>query len=143
MFAIVPVAGADCSQRTRLIGFSLFLGVFQSPTLRHFSADPLRTYENRPNSHMRTYNKRLKYGTRLARVCTTQRETPSGVQRDSHPRPPLSSSEAPLAVATPSPMPNRTNYLILSPSPSQGVVLQGRHFQHANAHSPMRKPVQR
>ncbi|XP_067098217.1 sentrin-specific protease 6-like isoform X2 [Osmerus mordax] len=82
----------------------------KSPTLRHFSADPLRTYENRPNSHSRTYNKRL--------------------------------NEAPLAVATPSPMPNRTNYLIVSPSPSQGVVLQGRHFQHANAHSPMRKPVQ-
>lgn len=30
----------------------------QSPTLRHFSsADPLRTYENRSNNHMRHLNK--------------------------------------------------------------------------------------
>lgn len=49
-------------------------------------------------------------------------------------------SEVPLTVA---PTPNRTNYFIISPSPSQGIVLQGRHFQHAQMPSAIRKPVQR
>ncbi|XP_022625984.1 sentrin-specific protease 6 isoform X5 [Seriola dumerili] len=40
-------------------------------------------------------------------------------------------------------MPNRTNYFIISPTPSQGIVLQGRHFQHAQMPSAIRKPVQR
>ncbi|XP_070705472.1 sentrin-specific protease 6 isoform X2 [Pempheris klunzingeri] len=88
----------------------------KSPTLRHFtSADPLRTYENRPNNHMRPLSK-------LA---------------------PKRLSEVPLTVATASPMPNRTNYFIISPAPSQGIVLQGRHFQHAQMPSAIRKPVQR
>ncbi|XP_056261512.1 sentrin-specific protease 6 isoform X5 [Seriola aureovittata] len=88
----------------------------KSPTLRHFtSSDPLRTYENRPNNHMRPLNK-------LG---------------------PKKLSEVPLSVATSSPMPNRTNYFIISPTPSQGIVLQGRHFQHAQMPSAIRKPVQR
>ncbi|XP_029352518.1 sentrin-specific protease 6 isoform X2 [Echeneis naucrates] len=88
----------------------------KSPTLRHFtSSDSLRTYENRPNNHMRSLNK-------LG---------------------PKKLSEVPLPVATSSPIHNRTNYLIISPSPSQGIVLQGRHFQHAQIPSAIRKPVQR
>ncbi|XP_039981154.1 sentrin-specific protease 6 isoform X2 [Xiphias gladius] len=88
----------------------------KSPTLRHFtSSDPLRTYENRPNNHMRPLN-------RLG---------------------PKKLSEVPLSVATSSPMPNRTNYFIISPAPPQGIVLQGRHFQHAQMPSAIRKPVQR
>ncbi|XP_065819764.1 sentrin-specific protease 6 isoform X3 [Labrus bergylta] len=88
----------------------------KTPSLRHFTAsDPLRTYENRPNSHMRPLN----------------RLTPKRL------------SEVPLTVAaTSSPMPNRTNYFIISPAPSQGIVLQGRHFQHAQMPSAIRKPVQ-
>uniref|UniRef100_UPI003AACFC0B sentrin-specific protease 6 n=1 Tax=Centroberyx gerrardi TaxID=166262 RepID=UPI003AACFC0B len=89
----------------------------KSPTLRHFSSsDPLRTYENRPNNHARPLNK-LGPGKRL--------------------------SDLPHTVATSSPMPNRTNYFIVSPTPSQGIVLQGRHFQHAHVPSAIRKPVQR
>ncbi|XP_069371511.1 sentrin-specific protease 6 isoform X2 [Paralichthys olivaceus] len=88
----------------------------KSPTLRHFtSSDPLRTYENRPNHHMRPLNK-------LA---------------------PKKLSEDPLTVATPPPIPNRTNYFIIRPSPSQGILLQGRHFQHTQMPSAIRKPVQR
>ncbi|XP_029318790.1 sentrin-specific protease 6 isoform X2 [Cottoperca gobio] len=87
----------------------------KSPSLRHFaSSDPLRTYENRPNNHTRPLNK-------LA---------------------PKRLSEVPLTVATSSPIPNRTNYFIISPAPSQGIVLQGRHFQHAQMPSAIRKPVQ-
>uniref|UniRef100_A0AAQ5YDN2 Sentrin-specific protease 6 n=1 Tax=Amphiprion ocellaris TaxID=80972 RepID=A0AAQ5YDN2_AMPOC len=85
----------------------------KSPTLRHFTmSDSLRTYENRPNNHMRPLNK-------LA---------------------PKRLGEAPLTVATSTPMPN---YFIISPTPSQGIVLQGRHFQHAQMPSAIRKPVQR
>ncbi|KAM9840789.1 sentrin-specific protease 6 [Aulostomus maculatus] len=91
----------------------------KSPSLRQFtSADPLRTYENRPNHHMRPLNKLV----------------------------PKRLSEVPLTVATSSPIPNRTNYVIRpapSPSPSAGLVLQGRHFQHAHMTSAIRKPVQR
>ncbi|KAM6954374.1 sentrin-specific protease 6 [Aplochiton taeniatus] len=86
-----------------------------SPTLRHFtSSDPLRTYENRPNNHSRSLNK-LGPGRRLSEISHT--------------------------VATPSPMPNRTNYFIVSP-PSQGVVLQGRPFQHTHITPAVRKHVQ-
>ncbi|XP_051816758.1 sentrin-specific protease 6 isoform X1 [Acanthochromis polyacanthus] len=85
----------------------------KSPTLRHFTmSDSLRTYENRPNNHMRPLNK----------------------------LPPKRLGEAPLTVATSTPMPN---YLIISPTPTQGIVLQGRHFQHAQMPSAIRKPVQR
>ncbi|XP_068565208.1 sentrin-specific protease 6 isoform X3 [Cebidichthys violaceus] len=89
----------------------------KSPALRHFtSSDPLRTYENRPNNHMRPLNK-------LA---------------------PKRLSDVPLSVASSPPViPNRTNYFIISPAPSQGIVLQGRHFQHAQMPSAVRKPVQR
>ncbi|XP_068424982.1 sentrin-specific protease 6 isoform X2 [Clinocottus analis] len=87
----------------------------KSPALRHFtSSDPLRTYENRPNNHMRPLNK-------LA---------------------PKRLSEAPFSVASSSPVHNRTNYFIISPAPSQGIVLQGRHFQHAQVPS-VRTPVHR
>nr|XP_046229368.1 sentrin-specific protease 6 isoform X2 [Scatophagus argus] len=87
----------------------------KSPSLRHFtSSDPLRTYENRPNNHMRPLSKLV----------------------------PKRLSEVPLTVATSSPIPNRNNYFIISPAPSQGIVLQGRHFQHAQIPS-ARKQVQR
>ncbi|XP_077366072.1 sentrin-specific protease 6 [Festucalex cinctus] len=36
-----------------------------------------------------------------------------------------------------------SNFLIMSPAPSQGLVLQGRHFQHAQMTSALSKPVQR
>lgn len=43
-----------------------------------------------------------------------------------------------------SPIPNRTNnYFIFNPAPSQGIVIQGRNFQHVQLPSAARKPVQR
>ncbi|XP_016398112.1 sentrin-specific protease 6 isoform X3 [Sinocyclocheilus rhinocerous] len=42
-----------------------------------------------------------------------------------------------------SPLPNRTSYLIMSPAPSQGVMVQGRLFQHAQFSAPIRKLEQR
>ncbi|XP_016366800.1 sentrin-specific protease 6-like isoform X2 [Sinocyclocheilus rhinocerous] len=39
--------------------------------------------------------------------------------------------------------PNRTSYLIMSPAPSQGVLVQGRLFQHAQFSAPVRKLEQR
>ncbi|KAK2883762.1 hypothetical protein Q8A67_017399 [Cirrhinus molitorella] len=45
-----------------------------------------------------------------------------------------------------SPLPSRTSYLIMSPSlnaPSQGVMVQGRLFQHAQFSPPIRKLEQR
>ncbi|XP_024912487.1 sentrin-specific protease 6 isoform X2 [Cynoglossus semilaevis] len=87
----------------------------KSPALRHLSSsDPLRTYGNRSNIPMRPQN----------RVGTKK------------------SSDFSLTRATSSPPPSRTNYLILNPAPSQGVVLQGRHFQHAQLPSVQGKPVQ-
>ncbi|KAM8847536.1 sentrin-specific protease 6 isoform 1-T1 [Synchiropus picturatus] len=53
------------------------------------------------------------------------------------------SSDVPVSVAASSHLPNRTNYLIISPAPSQGIVLQGRHFQHAQMPSATRSPLQR
>lgn len=50
-----------------------------------------------------------------------------------------SSTDVPLTSTVSS----RTNFLILSPAPSQGIVLQGRHFQHAQLPTAIRKPVQR
>ncbi|XP_051510665.1 sentrin-specific protease 6 isoform X3 [Myxocyprinus asiaticus] len=38
-----------------------------------------------------------------------------------------------------SPLPSRTSYLIMSPAPTQGVVVQGRIFQHARVSAPIRK----
>ncbi|TSL47581.1 Sentrin-specific protease 6 [Bagarius yarrelli] len=89
-------------------------GVKQATPQRHFHLmEPIKTYERRPN-HFKSMNR---MGT----------EKPS---------------EAPHALAI-SPLPNRTNYLIMSPAPSQGVVVQGRLFQHTHLPSPVRKPVQR
>ncbi|XP_056284854.1 sentrin-specific protease 6-like [Pseudoliparis swirei] len=51
-------------------------------------------------------------------------------------------SDDPFSVAPSSPIPNRTNYFIISPAPAQGLVLQGRHFQHAQTPSGLRKPAQ-
>ncbi|XP_017308685.2 sentrin-specific protease 6 isoform X6 [Ictalurus punctatus] len=88
-------------------------GVKQAPPLRHFDLmEPMKTYERRPN-HFKS----------LTRMGTGK------------------PSEAPHAMAI-SPLPNRTNYLIMSPAPSQGVVVQGRLFQHTHLPSPVRKPVQ-
>uniref|UniRef100_A0A672NCB1 Uncharacterized protein n=1 Tax=Sinocyclocheilus grahami TaxID=75366 RepID=A0A672NCB1_SINGR len=51
-------------------------------------------------------------------------------------------SEAAHSVSV-SPLPNRTSYLIMSPAPSQGVMVQGRLFQHAQFSAPIRKLEQR
>uniref|UniRef100_A0A8B9LD28 Sentrin-specific protease 6 n=1 Tax=Astyanax mexicanus TaxID=7994 RepID=A0A8B9LD28_ASTMX len=87
-------------------------GMKQAPPLRHFGPIEMKTYERRQN-HFKTFNR---MGTGKP-------------------------SEAPHPVAI-SPLPNRTNYLIVSPAPSQGVVVQGRLFQHTHLPSPVRKPVQ-
>ncbi|XP_036438246.1 sentrin-specific protease 6 isoform X1 [Colossoma macropomum] len=88
-------------------------GMKQAPPLRHFGPmEPVKTYERRPN-HFKSLNR---MGTGKP-------------------------SEAPHPMAI-SPLPNRTNYLIVSPAPSQGVVVQGRLFQHTHLPSPVRKPVQ-
>ncbi|XP_069033591.1 LOW QUALITY PROTEIN: sentrin-specific protease 6 [Embiotoca jacksoni] len=82
----------------------------KSPALRHFSSsDSLRTYENRPNNHIRP----------LSRIGPKK-----------------------LSEATSPPVASRNNYFIIRPAPSQGVVLQGRHFQHAEMPSAIRKPGQ-
>ncbi|KAM6915070.1 sentrin-specific protease 6 [Xenentodon cancila] len=87
----------------------------KSPSFRHFSqSNSLRTYENRPNSHMRPLNKLT----------------------------PRRLSDVPLTVPTSSPVPNRTNVFIIGPAAPQGIVLQGRHFQHAQVPSTIRKTVQ-
>ncbi|XP_061610274.1 sentrin-specific protease 6 isoform X3 [Phyllopteryx taeniolatus] len=46
-----------------------------------------------------------------------------------------------LSLAPPSA--TASNYLTISPAPTQGLVLQGRLFQHAQMTSAFRKPVQR
>ncbi|XP_052442508.1 sentrin-specific protease 6 [Carassius gibelio] len=45
--------------------------------------------------------------------------------------------------ASASPLPSRTSYLIMSPAPSQGVMVQGRLFQHAQFSAPIRTLEQR
>ncbi|XP_059369297.1 sentrin-specific protease 6-like isoform X2 [Carassius carassius] len=45
--------------------------------------------------------------------------------------------------ASVSPLPSRTSYLIMSPAPSQGVMVQGRLFQHAQFSAPIRTLEQR
>ncbi|KAI4888437.1 hypothetical protein NFI96_012616 [Prochilodus magdalenae] len=85
-----------------------------APPLRHFDPmEPMKTYERRANNFKP-----------LNRMGTGK------------------PSEAPHPLAV-SPLPNRTNYLIVSPAPSQGVVVQGRLFQHTHLPSSVRKPVQR
>ncbi|KAM9496402.1 sentrin-specific protease 6 isoform 4-T4 [Clarias gariepinus] len=74
--------------------------------------EPMKTYERRPN-HFKPLN-RLGTGK---------------------------PSEAPHPMAI-TPLPNRTNYLIMSQAPSPGVLVQGRLFQHTHLPSPVRKPVQ-
>ncbi|XP_042602216.1 sentrin-specific protease 6-like isoform X2 [Cyprinus carpio] len=51
-------------------------------------------------------------------------------------------SEAAHSVSV-SPLPSRTSYLIMSPAPSQGVMVQGRLFQHTQFSAPIRKLEQR
>ncbi|XP_026881859.1 sentrin-specific protease 6 isoform X3 [Electrophorus electricus] len=85
----------------------------KAPPLRHFGPlEPMKTYERRAN-HFKPLN----------RMGTSK------------------SSETPHSMAI-SPLPNRTNYLIMSPVRTQGVVVQGRLFQHTHLPSPARKPVQ-
>ncbi|MEQ2166264.1 hypothetical protein GOODEAATRI_026086, partial [Goodea atripinnis] len=88
----------------------------KSPPLRHYSSsDPLRTYGNRSNTHIRSLN-------RLG---------------------PRRSGEVPLPLPTPSSTATRTNFnLILTSALAPGIMLQGRHFQHAQVPSIIRKPVQ-
>lgn len=52
----------------------------------------------------------------------------------------LSCSEGPLTVVVPSMSNGPTR---LTSAPSQGIFIQGRHFQHAQLPSTIRKPVQR
>ncbi|CAB1342762.1 unnamed protein product, partial [Coregonus sp. 'balchen'] len=138
----------------------------KSPALRHFSsADPLKTYENRPNTnnHIRALNqlgsgKRLRYDISLLQVSLQSKLEcfADNCKYHNEPVQPVYSktvmsflcfldySEIPNTVASMSRMPNRTDYLIVSPTQSQGVVLQGRPFQHThNVPAAMRKPVQR
>ncbi|KAM4713005.1 sentrin-specific protease 6 isoform 2-T2 [Anableps anableps] len=84
--------------------------------LRHYGPpDPLRTYGNRSNNHMRSLNR---LGPRRVSDVPTV--------------------PAPSSTAT------RTDLnLILNSTFPQGIVLQGRHFQHAQVPSTARKPVQR
>ncbi|XP_036405871.1 sentrin-specific protease 6 isoform X1 [Megalops cyprinoides] len=92
----------------------------KSPPLKHFcTSEPLKTYERRPN-HLRMYKGNAGGPNKL------------GVGK------PLSETMPTVTSA----VPNRTNYFILSPAPSQGVVVQGRLFQHANAPGAVRKVAQ-
>ncbi|XP_043962953.1 sentrin-specific protease 6 [Gambusia affinis] len=87
----------------------------KSPSLKHYSSpDPLRTYGNRPSSHMRSL-------TRLT---------------------PRRFSDVALPVPTPSSTRTDLNLIFTSALPP-GIVLQGRHFQHAQVPSAGRKPGQR
>ncbi|KAG7465830.1 hypothetical protein MATL_G00157880 [Megalops atlanticus] len=52
-------------------------------------------------------------------------------------------SEKPHAVTASQMMPNRSNYFLLSPAPSQGVLLQGPLFQHSDTSALVRKAAQR
>ncbi|KAJ8389358.1 hypothetical protein AAFF_G00120660 [Aldrovandia affinis] len=93
----------------------------KSPPLKPFcTSDSLKTYERRPNQS-RMY-KGSGGGMSKLGIGKTLSENPPAVT---------------------SPAPNRTNYFILSPAPSQGVVVQGRLFQHANAPAVIRKAAQR
>lgn len=144
--------------------YSQSLSPHQSPALRHFS-DPLKTYENRPNTNNRIRalnkpgsDKRLRYDISLLQVSLQFKLEcfADNCKYHNEPLQPVYSktlmsflcflyySDLPNMVAMTSPMPNRTDYLIVSPTPSQGVVLQGRPFQHThNVLAAMRKPVQR
>ncbi|XP_062857945.1 sentrin-specific protease 6 isoform X2 [Trichomycterus rosablanca] len=85
----------------------------KAPPLRHFRPlEPVKTYERRSN-HLKSLN----------RVGTGK------------------PSEAPHQMAV-SPLPNKTNFLIMSSTPPQGVVVQGRLFQHTHLNSSVKKPVQ-
>ncbi|XP_027896333.1 sentrin-specific protease 6 [Xiphophorus couchianus] len=87
----------------------------KSPSLKHYSSpDPLRTCGNRPSSHMRSL-------TRLT---------------------PRRFSDVALPVPTPSSTRTDLNLIFTSALPP-GIVLQGRHFQHAQVPSVGRKPGQR
>ncbi|XP_017157588.1 sentrin-specific protease 6 [Poecilia reticulata] len=87
----------------------------KSPSLKHYSSpDPLRTYGNRASSHMRSL-------TRLT---------------------PRRFSDVALPVPTPSSTRTDLNLIFTSALPP-GIVLQGRHFQHAQVPSAARKPGQR
>ncbi|KAG5846759.1 hypothetical protein ANANG_G00118370 [Anguilla anguilla] len=93
----------------------------KSPPLKPFcTSDSLKTYERRPNQ-LRMY-KGSGGGLNKLGVGKTISETPPTVT-------------SPV-------LPSRTNYFILSPAPSQGVVVQGRFFQHANAPAVIRKAAQ-
>ncbi|CAL8312214.1 unnamed protein product [Lota lota] len=89
----------------------------KTPPFRHFSSsDPLRTYENRASHHSRA----------LSKLGPVKRP-----------------SDVPHMVPMPPAVPHRARSFIPSPSPPQGMVLQGRHFQHAHSIAAVRKPTQR
>ncbi|XP_048841058.1 sentrin-specific protease 6 isoform X2 [Brienomyrus brachyistius] len=92
----------------------------QSPQLKNFTAgEHLKTYERKQTNHSR-----LLKGNGLGVLKL-------GAGRKH--------SENPHAVTPP---PNRTNYFVVSHTPPQGVVVQGRLFQHANAPAVIGKNVQ-
>ncbi|XP_072558711.1 sentrin-specific protease 6 isoform X4 [Paramormyrops kingsleyae] len=92
----------------------------QSPQLKNFTVgEHLKTYERKQTNHSR-----LLKGNGL------------GVHKLAAGR---KHSENPHAVTPP---PNRTNYFVVSHTPPQGVVVQGRLFQHANAPAVIGKTVQ-
>ncbi|XP_037541606.1 sentrin-specific protease 6 [Nematolebias whitei] len=79
------------------------------------SSDSSRTHENRSNSLVRPGNK-------------------LGPKR---------LEDVPLSTPMSSPVSTRTNYMIFRPTLPQGIVIQGRHFQHAQLPLAIRKPLQR
>ncbi|XP_066579457.1 sentrin-specific protease 6 isoform X3 [Amia ocellicauda] len=93
------------------------------PSLKHFcSGEPLKTYERRPNNHLRS----LKGNTIGLNMLGAGKKL----------------SENSQAITAPS-INSRTNYFIVGPSVSQGVVVQGRIFQHANAQAVVKTAAQR
>ncbi|XP_029109177.1 sentrin-specific protease 6 isoform X2 [Scleropages formosus] len=92
----------------------------KSPQLKHFSSvEHLKTYERKVSNQSRMLKgnylglNKLGAGKKL--------------------------SENPHAVT---PTSNRTNYFVVSSTPPQGVLVQGRLFQHANAPATVRKNTQ-
>ncbi|CAL8395320.1 unnamed protein product [Arctogadus glacialis] len=87
----------------------------KTPPFRQFSsADHSRTYENRASQHSRA----------LSKLGPVKRP-----------------GDVPHMVPVPPAGPNRARSFIPSPSAPQGMVLQGRYFQHAHNVAAVRKPA--
>ncbi|KAL4649020.1 sentrin-specific protease 6 [Arapaima gigas] len=93
----------------------------KSPQLKHFSSV----------EHLKTYERKVPIQSRaLKGNCLGLNKLGAGKKL----------SENPHAVTPP---PNKTNYFVVSHTPPQGVLVQGRLFQHANAPAVIRKTTQR